>query len=82
MGFLDAFLISYSDSSFTNPHEVVRPDEPEECTGNFTHMGAKYWGFETARHRATVKTAIHRLVQSDSMELPVGLNTSGQYFSP
>ncbi len=56
MSFLDAFLISYSDSSFTNPHEVVRPDEPEECTGNFTHMGAKYWGFETARHRATSLT--------------------------
>lgn len=53
MNFLDAFLISYSDSSFTNPHEVVRPDEPAECTGNFTHMGAKYWGFETARHKAT-----------------------------
>ena len=56
MSFLDAFLISYSDSSFTNPHEVVRPDEPEECTGNFTHMGAKYWGFETSRHKATSLT--------------------------
>ncbi len=49
---LPAFLISYSDSSFTNPHEVVLPDEPPECTGSFTHMGAKYWGFETSRHRA------------------------------
>ena len=56
MRLLDAFLISYSDSSFTNPHQVVRPDEPEECTGNFTHMGAKYWGFETARHKATSLT--------------------------
>lgn len=53
MRLLDAVLISYSDSSFTNPHQVVRPDEPEECTGNYTHMGAKYWGFETARHKAT-----------------------------
>lgn len=51
--FLPAFLVAYSDSSFTNPHEVVRPDDPPECTGNFTHMGAKYWGFETARHCAT-----------------------------
>ncbi len=50
---LPAFVIAYSDSSFTNPHETARPDEPPECTGNFTHMGAKYWGFETARHRAT-----------------------------
>lgn len=50
---LPAFVIAYSDSSFTNPHEVALPDEPPECTGNFTHMGAKYWGFETARHRAT-----------------------------
>lgn len=50
---LPAFVIAYSDSSFTNPHEVARPDEPPECTGNFTHMGAKYWGFETVRHRAT-----------------------------
>ncbi len=50
---LPTFLKAYSDSSFTNPHEVVRPDEPPACTGNFTHMGAKYWGFETVRHTAT-----------------------------
>lgn len=50
---LSCFLIAYSDSSFTNPHEAVRPDEPSECTGKFTHMGAQYWGFETRRHRAT-----------------------------
>lgn len=51
--FLPAFLMGYSDSSFTNPHEVALPDEPPECTGSFTHMGAKYWGFETSRHLAT-----------------------------
>ena len=51
--YLPAFVIAYSDSSFTNPHEVALADEPPACTGNFTHMGAKYWGFETARHRAT-----------------------------
>lgn len=54
--YLPAFLVEYSDSSFTNPHEVVLPDEPKECTGNFTHMGAKYWGFETLRHRAMTRT--------------------------
>ena len=50
---LPAFLISYSDSSFTNPHEVVLPDAPKDCTGDFTHMGAKYWGVESKRHKAT-----------------------------
>lgn len=54
---LPAFVIAYSDSSFTNPHEAALPDEPPECTGNFTHMGAKYWGFETARHRATTASS-------------------------
>lgn len=48
-----AFLIAYSDSDFTNPHEVVLPDEPKDCRGDFTHMGAKYWGYETRRHKAT-----------------------------
>lgn len=50
---LPAFLIDYSDSSFTNPHDVVRADAPPDCQGVFTHMGAKYSGFESARHRAT-----------------------------
>ena len=50
---IPAFLKAYSDSSFTNPHEVVLPEEPPDCMGNFTHMGAKYWGFETNRHRST-----------------------------
>jgi len=55
--FLPAFLMSYTDSSFTNPHEVVLANEPQECTGNFTHMGAKYWGFETERHCAITPRA-------------------------
>jgi allantoicase len=50
---LPAFLIAYSDSAFTNPHEVVLPDEPKNCAGDFTHMGAKYWGIESRRHKAT-----------------------------
>ena len=55
--FLPAYVMAYSDSSFTNPHEVASPEDPPDCAGNFTHMGAKYWGFETARHKATtVKT--------------------------
>lgn len=49
--FLPAFLIGYSDSDFTNPHECMLHDEPKDCRGNFTHMGAKYWGFESRRHR-------------------------------
>ncbi len=51
--YLPAFVIGYSDSSFTNPHQVALPDDPPDCKGDFTHMGAKYWGFETERHRAT-----------------------------
>ena len=50
---IPAFVIGYSDSGFTNPHEMVLPEEPRDCRGDFTHMGAKYWGLETARHRAT-----------------------------
>lgn len=49
---LDTYLISYSDSSFTNPHEVALPQQPENRAGRFTHMGAQYWGFETKRHDA------------------------------
>jgi allantoicase len=51
--FIPAFLMSYSNSDFTNPHEVVLPDVPEGRQGTFSHMGVKYWGFETSRHRAT-----------------------------
>lgn len=58
--FLPAFLVNYTDSSFTNPHEVALPDEPLECAGNFTHMGAKYWGFESARHCAITSRSENR----------------------
>lgn len=51
--FLPAFLIGYSNSDFTNPHEVVLPDVAPDCRTMFTHMGAKYSGYETVRHRAT-----------------------------
>ena len=54
---IPAFLKSYSDSSFTNPHQVALPETPPDCTGDFTHMGAKYWGFETKRHVATTINA-------------------------
>lgn len=58
-----AFVIAYSDSDFTNPHEVVLPNEPEECTGHFTHMGAKYWGLETGRHKTTTVKADENLLE-------------------
>ena len=74
MKFLPAFLISYSDSSFTNPHEVVLPDEPAECTGNFTHMGAKYWGFETSRHLPLSRTETgFRFAHNSTHEFLIGL---------
>src|SRR5579884_2701172 len=50
---LAAFLIAYSNSDFTNPHEVVLPDVPKDCRSHFTHMGAQYSGFESRRHKAT-----------------------------
>ena len=51
--FIPAYIISYSNSDFTNPHEVVLPDDPKDCTADYTHMGVKYWGLETKRHQAT-----------------------------
>jgi len=53
MKFIPAYIIAYSNSDFTNPHEVVLPDEPKDCRKEFTHAGAKYWGLETCRHKAT-----------------------------
>lgn len=53
MKLIPAFVLAYSDSGFTNPHEVVQPDDAQDCAGNFTHMGAKYSGIETKRHIAT-----------------------------
>ena len=51
--FLPTYLLEYSDSAFTNPHEALLAEDPPDCTGKFTHMGAQYWGFETRRHCAT-----------------------------
>ena len=55
--YVPAYVAAYSDSSFTNPHDVALPNDPPDCKGTFTHMGAKYWGFETARHKATTLNA-------------------------
>jgi allantoicase len=62
---LAAFLIAYSDSDFTNPHEAVLSDDPRDCRGDFTHMGAKYWGYETRRHKATTVLADERALAYD-----------------
>ena len=50
---LPIFLMRYSDSGFTNPHELVKTDTPADRSERFSHMGAMFWGFESARHRAT-----------------------------
>lgn len=50
---IPAFIIAYSNSDFTNPHEMVLIDEPKDCTSDFTHMGVKYTGLETCRHLNT-----------------------------
>mgnify|MGYP006277474351 CR=1 FL=1 len=73
---LPAFVVRYTDSSFTNPHEVVRPDAPENRRGRFTHMGACFWGFETRRHRGhrTGDGVVH--FDADAChELVLGLRT-------
>ncbi len=50
---IPAILMAYSESDFTNPHEAMTAQEPKDCRGDFTHMGAKYWGYESRRHMAT-----------------------------
>ena len=62
---LPAVLVGYSDSTFTNPHEVVLPDEPKGYSGVFTHMGARYWGFETRRHGTTTVNAEQQALEYD-----------------
>lgn len=49
---LKAYLADYSESNFTNPHDVVRADEAVSHLGRFTPMGAQYDGFETSRGKA------------------------------
>jgi allantoicase len=58
---LNAMLLSYSNSDFTNPHEVVLADEPENRKGKFSHMGAQYSGYESDRHKATTVNNDHSL---------------------
>ena len=50
---IPAFVLAYSNSDFTNPHEVVLLNKPEDCRDQFTHMGVKYTGLETCRHQTT-----------------------------
>lgn len=78
---IPAFLIGYSDSSFSNPHEAMLPDEPKDCRGSFTHMGAKYWGFETNRHKATTiksKTLSFAYDHDAHHWMRIGLKTRAQ----
>lgn len=53
MKIIPAYIIEYSNSDFTNPHELLFPDDPKDCTIDHTHMGVKYTGLETKRHLAT-----------------------------
>lgn len=62
---LHAILIAYSESDFTNPHEAVMAQDPADCRGNFTHMGAKYWGFESKRHKASSIIAAEQSIAYD-----------------
>ena len=61
--FIPAFIIAYSNSDFTNPHEVVLESDPLDCTQDFTHMGVKYWGLETRRHKACGVNSTKKSIQ-------------------
>ena len=62
MTFIPAYLIAYSNSDFTNPHELVLPDDPKDYREQFTHAGAKYWGMETCRHKATSVDKVNKKI--------------------
>ena len=47
-----AFLLSYSDSSFTNPHRVALPDPPVFDPDAYTFVGKEMDGLESKRHCA------------------------------
>lgn len=49
-----AFVIAYSDSSFSNPHQVVSPRPPQFDPDAFTYTGKEMDGIESKRH-----TAVH-----------------------
>ena len=66
---LPLFLMRYSDSGFTNPHEVVKTETPADRSERFSHMGAMFWGFESARHRATaINGKVKKLFYNDKSE--------------
>ena len=50
---IGAFIVSYTDSGFTNPHELLSSKPPTDQSERFTHMGACYSGLETCRHGDT-----------------------------
>lgn len=43
-------VLSYSDSLFTNPHDLVSSAPVNDGRGTFTHLGVKMEGLESARH--------------------------------
>jgi len=49
-----AFVIAYSDSSFSNPHQVVSPAPAQFDATAFTYTGKEMDGLESKRH-----TAVH-----------------------
>lgn len=47
-----AFVIAYSDSSFSNPHSIVTDSDPVFDSDAFTFVGKEMDGLESRRHRA------------------------------
>lgn len=43
-------LVSYTDSAFTNAHDVVSPEPKIDGRGTFSHVGVRMEGLESRRH--------------------------------
>lgn len=43
-------LLSYTDSLFTNPHDIVSHSLPLDGRGTFSHVGVRMQGLESRRH--------------------------------
>ncbi len=65
---IPAFLVAYSNSDFTNPHEIVLLDDPPDCREQYTHMGVKYSGLETGRHCTTHPDENNRCLRFNHFE--------------
>jgi hypothetical protein len=43
-------LLTYTDSAFTNAHDVVSGEPNKDGRGTFSHVGVRMEGLESRRH--------------------------------